>query len=1530
MFYMMVTGDDGILYTVTTGNDDTEAAYGNKGGQSDFEVKTERYFAKKDIDEVQIQVLKKATNAAYHILLHKHKVAFPSIKAFLNVETNKPINGGLTADSKSAGLSYAATLAVNFLQKITLKKPNEGTHFFTGIVTDEGLIEKINELDNKINNTCNFIEGQENLPGPYRVFFPSINNDDIQQNTRDRVKALAESKKITITLHPVSHIQQALEIMGYDLFSKIENPYRSLHSYRYEHQELFFGRDIEIQNAITEINKHPNSLFMIHGHSGSGKSSIVQAGVLPALEKNIGQIFYQSTITPNLVKGKNDKALQLIKALLLNIVELQPLNLPELCLNQVWEDKLIQIIEKLESPVFLCIDQFEEATTSADFKQTEIESVLSFLKTLSNALPDKLYAFICMRSDDIKHIYKNYYFAYEVHSNKQQRALNIREIIEKPAEQLGKPFPQELVDKIEQEAIHLEHVLPQLSFYLYRYWNGETSHGLKDEIVKVLEEKVDEFSAHNGAMNINLFLELVVAIWDGKLRKKRAYKKYLEIAHKEFLPLFEVLVDKQLMIKARLNNDVYFELTHDVLVNVDDNSWKELSRYCGEYCDYLEWFISIEEQYLSWLSHERLCTVTPDLLLNTASIARVQEIQEKCTIHNKWVVKYLSQSMQQETDKANKEKYRFRLVAGMAVVMMVLAGIAFLMWNKSEASLEVAEINERLADKKTHELLKLGSQGLMAKANKEFEGGNYLTSTLLGLNAIPGIYGGERPVIEDNSVLLKSYSSILPDYVFEPDEEIKNAFFDVSGDSIFIVNQRGFGNYSLLSNKVNFEVNENFPIMNVSQSRNGEFIVAISADKTIKVYKESGERKGASKEVIIDMNPPNNNDRIVKSSSIILDSIISDDSKYIVATHMERHTLWDIETLDKFNDIEYFKKKFGGNPEQLFKSYLSKNKIVSLSASGDVHQVNIKTGLKKSFISKEIKRNRLIAYDGNNLLSVYVNETINGQSTPQVKLLNIHNGDITSVVDPGYGLRGLEFINNGRTLLTIGNSLNFYTIDENDQLTLEKHIRLPSSFNNYALSPNKTKIAFHNGKLISTWDISSMRLLSTHSLGSNKTERSLSQTKKVTLAWSNDNKILAIRDNKVYVWKLNVPKQKGQIFESKYRESASGQYSPSGKFVVNYSNKNIQVLDSKTGKELYKTNFVKGKLAFGVNAPQIHQCKNGDEYISVGKNNGSVDFWPIDNYSKTKTLLHDTTSSYDERSSGRLIFKITFDSTCQNIITTGNNAQLKVWNAKSLELLHTFNYSRLLLNRLIFIDDNTLITTNGKNELKLRNYSTMEVIHTLTLPGKVLKLFYSPQKNTLMTVSDVEINNKSTSSFKLTLWSLSSGAELNKSAFNRNIHSVEIEFSSNGEYIALSNIEKSNTTVYGTSNLEELYTLNDSINPIFTPDSAALFTLESDGYIAAVQPVDGKAIAYLPSIFSEFNNHNLRHYSLAINDDNLDITYSNLLWRVPISTVLKNSEVNLDKLPINKRCLSAEERKRFFLPMLTREQISERECINYH
>jgi WD40 repeat protein len=64
----------------------------------------------------------------------------------------------------------------------------------------------------------------------------------------------------------------------------VQHPWLGLLPYKEEHRDFFFGRDREIEDILGRIRD--NSLTILYGQSGLGKSSLLAAGVVPHLKEN--------------------------------------------------------------------------------------------------------------------------------------------------------------------------------------------------------------------------------------------------------------------------------------------------------------------------------------------------------------------------------------------------------------------------------------------------------------------------------------------------------------------------------------------------------------------------------------------------------------------------------------------------------------------------------------------------------------------------------------------------------------------------------------------------------------------------------------------------------------------------------------------------------------------------------------------------------------------------------------------------------------------------------------------------------------------------------------------------------------------------------------------------------------------------------------------------------------------------------------------------------------------------------------------
>ena len=145
----------------------------------------------------------------------------------------------------------------------------------TGVLNDSGGVEAVERLTAKIT------AGLDALPSGGIILFPRANESEITPSLR----AAAAARSVALT--PVARLEEALQRLGLALSQTwLDAPFRGLEPFGFEHASIFFGRELEIDAVLSLLARRVAAgrpAVLVQGTSGSGKSSLLLAGVLPAL-----------------------------------------------------------------------------------------------------------------------------------------------------------------------------------------------------------------------------------------------------------------------------------------------------------------------------------------------------------------------------------------------------------------------------------------------------------------------------------------------------------------------------------------------------------------------------------------------------------------------------------------------------------------------------------------------------------------------------------------------------------------------------------------------------------------------------------------------------------------------------------------------------------------------------------------------------------------------------------------------------------------------------------------------------------------------------------------------------------------------------------------------------------------------------------------------------------------------------------------------------------------------------------------------
>ncbi|MDJ0908490.1 MAG: caspase family protein [Woeseiaceae bacterium] len=497
------------------------------------------------------------------------------------------------------------------------------------------------------------------------------------------------------------------------------NPYRGLESYDREHAELFFGRD----KLVTDLEKRveTEALTVVLGASGTGKSSVVKAGLLPRLERRDGWRVLP-TVRPgahplmSLSRAVGSRASAAgIKARIMALCEENPRTV-------------------------LFIDQFEELVTMTQ-SPDEREAVLRLLRELLEDCPDRLEIIATLRTD----------FEPQFRRGELQKFWDdgrnvippmtqddLRDCILKPAAARVMYFkPDELVDELINEVVATPGGLPLLSFalsemYIHYLGRGSDDRAIEREdyeavggVVGALRSRANaEYEAldEDHRVTMRLMMLRMVAAGGGNVARRRVLRSELEFdsdrRNEQVKTIVDRLVAARLIVMGSESTDDgpgedYVEPAHDALVR----AWGLL----------LTWVHAENERDPDDLRFQRKLGNDAEAWVQTdagklrkgllwSDAARSASLKSLIRGGADW----LNRREWRFAEKSVQARRRFRQLAAVVMFVVVLsAGVAVQQGvvalnesKRAEARALAAEIRASLAEGNLHRALQVGRRSL--------------------------------------------------------------------------------------------------------------------------------------------------------------------------------------------------------------------------------------------------------------------------------------------------------------------------------------------------------------------------------------------------------------------------------------------------------------------------------------------------------------------------------------------------------------------------------------------------------------------------------------------------------------------------------------------------------------------------------------------------------------------------------------------------------------------------------------------------
>ena len=1166
-----------------------------------------------------------------------------------------------------------------------------------------------------------------------------------------------------------------------------EPPYKGLQHFAEDDAELFFGREaltaklVSKLSALTESTEGDNGqrFLAVIGASGSGKSSLLRAGLIPALRA--GEPFFDGTLPPT---RSSQWEIRLLTP------TAHPLQALATCLTQeadsvrvtanlindlaVEPNALHLFARKMLShpsqaggrALLLVIDQFEELFTLC---RSEAESA-AFVDNLMAAveIDGPIFAVIALRSDFYAHC--GTYSALRDALQTQQMYLGrmspdeLRRAVTGPADLHGWGFEPGLVDYLLREVKDEPGGLPLLSHALLETWQrrrGRTltftgyreSGGVRGAVARTAERVFQELDADQKAAAKNIFLRLTELGEDrgeGLIApdtRRQASLDELTPQTSDGRVLNEVL---QRLVAARLVtiSEDKVEVAHEVLIRewptlrgwLDENrealqvhrhltrsaqAWESMGREAGELyrgarlTQATEW----AEQH-----HDEMNPLEQQFLQASVELAQQREAEREAQRRRELeAAQKLAVEQELRADEQARTSRRFRRVSLLlAVLLLITAGLGLLALRQTNRVTEQA----RLAT----------SRELAAEAVSNLEV-DPDRSILLALSAVSGVESRGLPVprqaeealhraVQASRVRLTLPGALGVDFSPDgarlatsgPDSTAKIVDAASGQELLTLAGHRGdlFG-------------------VDVSFSPDGQRLVTASADGTAKV--------------------------------------------------------WDAITGDEIVTLR-------GHSATVFNAVFSPDgtRVATSSADGTVRVWDARTGRQLALIDQPYAAGIAFNPQGTRL-AVGADDVFGGS----VSIWDPVSGQKMLTLTGQGGATGVDFSPDGERLAVAGTDGRIRIWDAmGDQELLTLAVIAP--IRSVAFSPDGSQLATGGAHGVAmVWEVASGEPVVTLS----------GHTGIIwNLDFSPDGSYLATADTggTTRVWDITPEGSREWLTLAGHTSVVfSVDFSSDGKRLATSSWDNSAIVwNASTGQRLLTLRDLNAQVARITFSPDDTKLASAD-YA------GRVSVWEA---ADGKRLI-----SIEAHSPGDI--DVAFSPDGRWLASGGSDSLAKLWDAATGEQLASFSGHEGLVQRLAFSPDGTLLATASLDgTARVWDIASHQEMYTLSADGgRVWNLDFSPDGAYLATAHDDGTAK---------VWDLTGEGREVLSLTGHSGSVLDAAFSPDGRHIATLSFD-STARLWDATSGQELLVLGRNDNGAdlgFSPDGRFLATTNGDGYVS--------------------------------------------------------------------------------------------------